>query len=478
MSGADGLFNYSYSEKGDADSASKMSSKSGNGIVIVTGNVPDVHPDNNGGIDTVSVGSRDILGMSVKDGQGGFENQHGEVEEVNGEYAVKEEVYEEEEASKRVEIKDRDENGEGAEDDEHHNNATDGIDNNDDDLYAGFDDFVYDETEAIQGMIGGEGAYDNHGDNYAYDNNDHEHEPGNRSRVDESGRNGDGYDSARINDKTTGADYNYQDRRRDGEGKGGGDGDGLGRVRGPHSMSFEEYNHASHTNAAMGSRTKGSKVSAMIRKGGNQGRGMGYTSDSNQRTHASQHQQYKYSTAVSPPKSRSRSLKPATSLSPPPGPRPPFFPSSPTPKGTISAISFYNPNRHAVSSSPSRRRKLQGHPGNGSGASGYRDGFADQYGRHPSSSSIIVCTAEASKLTAHSDKTPPRMKSKYADLSIFRSPNVRQIHGNKNEFDPNTLAWRPTKQTGKYNERFQYAPDLAIMSKINAVFLGDVSNTE
>jgi hypothetical protein len=75
----------------------------------------------------------------------------------------------------------------------------------------------------------------------------------------------------------------------------------------------------------------------------------------------------------------------------------------------------------------------------------------------------VVRTAEISRIHSVS------LASRYADLSIFRSPGIRQIHGNRNQFDADKLGWKPTKLAGKKKERFQYPADLVVQSKFNQI---------
>ena len=59
--------------------------------------------------------------------------------------------------------------------------------------------------------------------------------------------------------------------------------------------------------------------------------------------------------------------------------------------------------------------------------------------------------------------------TKQANLSIIRSPFARQVHGNKNIFNEESVSWEPTKVGEKYNERFQTTAVLREAAKMNAI---------
>ena len=59
--------------------------------------------------------------------------------------------------------------------------------------------------------------------------------------------------------------------------------------------------------------------------------------------------------------------------------------------------------------------------------------------------------------------------TKQANLSIIRSPIARQVHGNKNKFNEESVSWEPTKVGEKYNERFQTTAVLREAAKMNAI---------
>ena len=53
------------------------------------------------------------------------------------------------------------------------------------------------------------------------------------------------------------------------------------------------------------------------------------------------------------------------------------------------------------------------------------------------------------------------------DLSIFKSPLLRQRKCNLNQYSTRSCAWVSTQLTGKYNTRFQYTSDVTNGKKLN-----------
>lgn len=53
------------------------------------------------------------------------------------------------------------------------------------------------------------------------------------------------------------------------------------------------------------------------------------------------------------------------------------------------------------------------------------------------------------------------------DLSIFKSPLLRQRKNHQNQYSTRNCAWVSTQLTGKYNTRFQYTSDITNGKKLN-----------
>jgi hypothetical protein len=68
------------------------------------------------------------------------------------------------------------------------------------------------------------------------------------------------------------------------------------------------------------------------------------------------------------------------------------------------------------------------------------------------------------------------------DLSIFKTPQIRQRHGNVNtttlsmsiscNTSTTSVAWKPTKLSGRYNQRFQTTQDLLLARKVYPILYG------
>ena len=142
--------------------------------------------------------------------------------------------------------------------------------------------------------------------------------------------------------------------------------------------------------------------------------------------------------------------------------KPPSIIITPVPQASTVSNSLCNSSvtKHTLKSKSMSKRIISPSYSSSFPSSTFPSSSYPSYPTSSSSSFLLNDNDEMPFDSSFSAKNSP-------DLSIFKSPLLRQRKTHQNQYNTRNCAWVSTQLTGKYNTRFQYTSDITNGKKLN-----------